>query len=69
MIRIPLSTAIPVFMLHYTALTASDVKFGEDEILYEFDPMAMKVLKEHVYDSLPAIDSRFQGTPPEGTVI
>ena len=69
MIRIPLSTAIPVFMLHYTALTASDVKFGEDEILYEFDPMAMKMLKEHVYDALPAIDSRFQGELPEGTAI
>lgn len=50
-----------MFALYYTALTASDVKFRGNDIIYEFSPVAMKLVKESTYAELPKIDSTFEG--------
>ena len=59
MIRVPISTAIPAFALYYTGLTSSDIQFNGNEIVYEFSPVSMKVVKESVYNELPKIDAEF----------
>ena len=60
--RVPISSAIPVFALYYTGLTATDVHFKGNEIIYEFNPSKMKLVKEATYDELPKIDSEFEGS-------
>ena len=66
MIRVPISTALPIFALYYTGLTASGINFAGDEIVYEFAPDQLKMVKESVYEDLPKISSEFQGEMKEG---
>lgn len=60
-IRVPLSTAIPVFVLYYTGLTASEINFAGDHIDYEFAPDRLNMVRTSIYDDLPKISSEFEG--------
>lgn len=60
-VRVPLSSAIPIFILYYTGMTATNVDFVGDYVEYGFNPVGLQLAKESVYNELSDIKSGFEG--------
>ena len=68
-VRIPMSAAIPAFGIFYSAQVATDMKFSEEEIYYEFDPYLARFIKENTYEILPSINTEFEGKMTDGRAL
>lgn len=59
MLKIPITSIVPLVGLYYASLTADNVTFTDQFIELQFSPVKFKLISDKAYDRLKDINSDF----------